>query len=248
MLGRLRKYTPGGAAVAWAPNTKHVARSDALRLLRLRERNVRLILVGPPGAGKGTQSERLVRQHQLPHISTGDMLRAAFDEGTQLGKTAHEYMERGELVPDELIIQLTIDRLRRDDCNRGFILDGFPRTEPQAQALTNALRTEGLRLDAVLLYEVPDEFILERISGRRIDPVTDSIYHLTFNPPPPDVIDRVVQRADDIEEAVCERLDKYHAITEAIIPFYEAKGLLRRIDGVGTPEEVAKRTDDALHR
>lgn len=174
------------------------------------------------------------------------MLRAAFEEGTELGKIAHEFMERGELVPDDLIIRLTIKRLRRADCAPGFILDGFPRTEPQARALDKALAAENLNLDAVLLYEVPDELILERITGRRIDPVTEHIYHLKFNPPPPEVVERLVQRADDSEEACRERMERYHAITEAIIPFYESKGLLRRINGVGTPQEVAARTDAAL--
>jgi adenylate kinase len=207
---------------------------------------MRMILVGPPGAGKGTQAARLVDRLGIPHISTGDMLRAAVAEGTELGKAADGFMKRGELVPDEVVIGMTVERIGKPDAAGGFMLDGFPRTRPQAEALDAALAAAGVNLDVVVLIEVPDELIVERITGRRSDPETGAIYHLTFNPPPAEAADRLVQRADDTEEACTARLAKYHAETAPIVPFYEAKGLLRRVDGVGAPDEVTARIDRAL--
>ncbi len=207
---------------------------------------MRMILVGPPGAGKGTQAAFLVGKFHIPHISTGDMLRAAVKAGTELGKKADDFMKRGALVPDGVVIGMVIERIAQADCADGFMLDGFPRTRPQAEALDQALSTAGVALDAVLLIEVPDEMIVERITGRRSDPETGTIYHLTFNPPPPDVAGRVVQRKDDTEEACVARLEKYHSETAPIVPFYEQKGLLRRVNGVGKPAEVTGRITDAL--
>lgn len=207
---------------------------------------MRMILVGPPGAGKGTQASFLVDTYAIPHISTGDMLRAAVKEGTELGKQADAFMKSGALVPDAVVIGMVVERIAKPDCADGFMLDGFPRTGPQAGALDAALTAAGVELDVVLLIEVPDELIVERITGRRSDPETGAIYHLKFNPPPADVAARLVQRKDDTEEACVARLDKYHSETAPIIPFYEAKGILRRVDGVGTPAEVTARIKQAL--
>ena len=207
---------------------------------------MRMILVGPPGAGKGTQAARLVDHFSIPHISSGDMLRAAVKEGTELGKQADAFMKQGALVPDDVVIGMVVERIGKDDCTRGFMLDGFPRTRPQAEALDVALGKAGVSLDAVVLIKVDYELIEERIVNRRSDPETGTIYHLIFNPPPADVADRVVQRKDDTAEACRARLEKYHSETAPIIPHYEAKGILRSVDGVGTPDEVTDRVRAAL--
>lgn len=203
---------------------------------------MRMIFIGPPGAGKGTQAARLVEKYRIPHISTGDMFRAAVKAGTPMGKAASEFMTKGQLVPDEVVIGMVKERIAQDDCANGFMLDGFPRTVPQAQALEAA----GVSLDVVLLLEVPDELIVRRITGRRSDPETGTIYHLEFNPPPADVVDRLVHRKDDTEEACRTRLDAYHAQTAPIIPFYVEKGLVKRVNGVGSPDEVTARITAAL--
>jgi adenylate kinase len=209
---------------------------------------MRMILIGPPGAGKGTQALRLVDRYQIPHISSGDMLRSAVQEGTDLGKRADDYMKRGALVPDDLVIAMVIERIGKDDCAKGFMLDGFPRTRPQAEALDQAMDRAGVALDAVVLIKVPDELIVERITGRRSDPDTGAIYHLTFSPPPDQATrDRLVQRKDDTEEACKARLEKYHSETAPIIPFYRDKGLLREVEGVGSPDEVTERVAKALN-
>jgi adenylate kinase len=207
---------------------------------------MRMILVGPPGAGKGTQAANLVARYQIPHISTGDMLRAAVAEGTELGARADGFMKRGALVPDDLVIAMVIERIGKPDCEQGFMLDGFPRTRPQAEALDGELARANKSLDRVLLIEVPDELIVERITGRRSDPETGEIYHVKFRPPPPEVAGRVVQRSDDTEEACRARLDKYHAETAPIIPFYRDQGTLVRVDGTGSPDDVSARIARAL--
>jgi adenylate kinase len=209
---------------------------------------MRMILVGPPGAGKGTQAGRLVDSLHITHISSGDMFRAAVKAGTPLGVEADRYMKAGQLVPDEVTIGMVLERIAEPDCAGGFMLDGFPRTLPQAEALDQAMGKAGVALDAVVLFEVPDELIVVRGEGRRNDPTTGRIYHLTFDPPPADIVDRLVHRADDHREAIEKRLSYYHAWTAPIIPFYEAKGLLRRVDGVGTPDEVTARLLAALGR
>ena len=207
---------------------------------------MRMILVGPPGAGKGTQAARLITLLKIPHISTGDMLRAAVKQGTELGTQADAFMKRGDLVPDEVVIGMVVERIRMADCAGGMMLDGFPRTRPQAEALSVALGDAGLTPDAAVLIEVPDERIVARMVGRRSDPETGRIYHLDFDPPTADVAARLVQRKDDTEEACVARLTKYHSETAPIIPFYESQGILCRVDGVGTPDEVTARIRAAL--
>ncbi|MBN1257077.1 MAG: adenylate kinase [Planctomycetes bacterium] len=197
-----------------------------------------VILIGPPASGKGTQAAVLKERFQIAHISTGDMLRAAMKAGTPLGKEAENYMSTGQLVPDELVIKLVLERLKQDDAKSGFLLDGFPRTRAQAEALDEALNQAGKAIDAVVFVDVPDKTVVERITGRRSDPETGAIYHLQFNPPPPEVADRVIQRDDDTEGAVKVRLEKYHNETEPIIPFYREKGVLKEINGLDTPAAV----------
>jgi adenylate kinase len=206
---------------------------------------MRMILVGPPGAGKGTQAARLRDRFAIPHISSGDMLRAERAAGSVLGREADGYMTAGQLVPDGVVIGMILERIARPDCAKGFMLDGFPRTRPQAEALDRALATAKVALDAVLLIEVPDQLIVDRITGRRSDPKTNCIYHITFDPPPPGV--EVVQRADDTVEAVTTRLARYHADTAPIIPYYSERGILRRADGVGEPDVVTHRIIAALN-
>lgn len=202
---------------------------------------MRMILVGPPGAGKGTQAARLVDTYRIPHISSGDMLRAAVKEGTQLGQEADRYMKAGKLVPDEVVIGMILERIAKADCAAGFMLDGFPRTRPQAEALDRAMREAGVELGAVVLIEVPDQLLEERAVGRRSDPDTGAIYHLVYNPPPAEIVGRLVHRKDDTVEAVSTRIQKYHSETAPIIPFYADKGILKRVDGVGDPDAITER-------
>ena len=198
-----------------------------------------MILVGPPGAGKGTQAARLVEKLAIPHISSGDMLRAAVKEGTELGKQADVIMKAGKLVPDDVVIGMILDRIAKPDCANGFMLDGFPRTLPQAEALDAALAKAGKALDKVVLIEVADELIIERTTGRRSDPATGRIYHIKYDPPPAGLA--VQQRADDTAEACEKRLVKYHNETEPVLPLYAKHGILKRVDGVGSPDEVTAR-------
>ena len=207
---------------------------------------MRIIFIGPPGAGKGTQAARIVERLGVPHVSTGDMLRAALKGGTEMGKLAQTYMTAGALVPDEVVIGIVRDRLSEPDAAKGFMLDGFPRTLPQAEALDAMLASIGVTIDRVPVLEVADELIVARIVGRRTDPDTGRIYHLTFDPPPADIVDRLQHRADDTEEAVRTRLAAYHAQTAPIIPHYSAQGVVRVLDGVGTPDEVTERLMAAL--
>lgn len=209
---------------------------------------MRMILVGPPGAGKGTQATRLLEKFRIPHISSGDMLRAAVKEGTALGLKADEFMKAGQLVPDEVVIGMILERIAKPDCRDGFMLDGFPRTRPQAEALDRSMLAAGIKLDAVVLIEVPDSLIVERVTGRRSDPDTGMIYHLTFSPPPAGIAGRLVHRKDDTVEAVTARLEKYHSETAPIVPFYQDKQLLRRVDGVGSPDEITLRITAAMGR
>ncbi len=207
---------------------------------------MRLIFIGPPGAGKGTQATRLAQRFQIPHISTGDMFRAAVKAGTRLGQEADRFMKQGQLVPDEVTIGMLRERIAEPDAVRGFLLDGFPRTTPQAQALEQALNADGVRLDHVLLLEVPASLIEARIIGRRSDPVTGEIYHLEFNPPPAEIVERLLHRKDDTVEACRARQVAYQRDTTPIIPFYEGRGLIRRVDGVGASDAVTARISAAL--
>jgi adenylate kinase len=203
-----------------------------------------LILLGPPGAGKGTQAQRLVEDFRLPYVATGEMLRAAVREETALGREAKKYMNNGDLVPDDVIIGVAVERLQRADCQDGFILDGFPRTIDQAKALDAELERVGRKLTAALLIDVPDEEVVRRISGRRQCIKNEQhIYHVDFDPPKhPDVCDqdgaRLIQRDDDKPNTVKHRLEVYHAQTEPVIGYYDDQGLLRRFDGTRSPSEV----------
>ncbi|NLE85844.1 MAG: adenylate kinase [Myxococcales bacterium] len=205
---------------------------------------MRLVLVGAPASGKGTQANVLSEKFGVPKISTGDMLREARKAGTKLGREAEGYMNAGKLVPDEVVIGLVDERLEQPDAAKGFILDGFPRTVAQAEALAGLLERRGVTLDAVVQLDVDRELLMERATLRRTDKRTGQIYHLKYNPPPPDA--DLDHRADDREETVAARLDQYDAMTAALLPHYEQQGLLRRIDGVGAPEQVTERLLAAL--
>jgi adenylate kinase len=192
--------------------------------------------MGLPGAGKGTQAERIVGQYGIPHISTGDMFRAAMKEGTELGLQAKSFMDKGELVPDEVTIGIVRERLSKDDCQKGFLLDGFPRTVPQADALENLLVDLNKKIDFVININVDKDLLMARLTGRRICKECGSTYHLVFNPPKEEgVCDRcggeLYQRADDNEETVHNRLEVNIKQQEPLLNFYEAKGYLRTIDG-----------------
>jgi adenylate kinase len=204
-----------------------------------------LVFIGPPGAGKGTQAQRLCAKLAVPQISTGDMLREARKAGTELGKRADEIMSAGKLVPVELVIDLITERLAKPDAANGFVLDGFPRTVPQAEALGVLLKKLGRDLSHVVLLEVPDELIVERITGRRVGETTGRIYHIKYDPPPfPDRgegDERLLVRNDDKEDVVKSRLSAYAAQTAPLIAYYANKGLLRRVDGVGSLDEVSTR-------
>ncbi len=200
-----------------------------------------LIFLGPPGAGKGTQAEAIIKELKIPQISTGDIIRAAIRAGTALGKEFKSYTDAGKLVPDDLVNRMVDDRLRQPDCKAGFLLDGFPRTVAQAEALDRMLAAMGRKLDHVLLLEVADSVLLERITGRRSDPQSGRVYHIKFDPPPPEIADRLIQRSDDTEAVLTQRLQEYHEKTAPLIPYYEKTKLLRRIDGVGSMEEIRKR-------
>jgi adenylate kinase len=202
-----------------------------------------LILLGPPGAGKGTQAERLTDDFNLPYIATGNILRAAVQAETELGKQARKFMDAGELVPDEVISGVILEAVEGADARDGFLLDGFPRTIPQAQALAAGLERLDRYLTAAILIDVPDDEVLRRMSGRRVSVKTGRVYHVEFDPPKHEGrcdVDgsRLVQRDDDRPETVEHRLEVYHQQTTPLISYYEELGLLRRFDGTRSPTEV----------
>jgi adenylate kinase len=201
-----------------------------------------LILLGPPGAGKGTQAERLQEDFPLAYIATGDMLRQAVKDGTDLGRKAKEYMDRGELVPDDVIIAVILDRLQDQDTSDGFLLDGFPRTDNQAEALDEALRKVDRRLNAALLIDVPEDELVRRLSGRRVCP-NGHTYHVEHNPPKSDEVcdvdgEPLTQRDDDREDTVRRRMQVYRDQTSPLIDYYDDRDILHRFDGTRSPTEV----------
>lgn len=207
--------------------------------------HLNLILLGPPGSGKGTQGERLQEDLELPYYATGDILRAAVREGTVIGLEAKEYMDRGDLVPDEVIIGVIAERIASPEAAHGFILDGFPRTLPQAEALEEKLDEISLQIGAVILIDVPDEEIVRRLGGRRVCTEADHVYHVDFNPPEKDGIcdidgSELVTRDDDAPETIRNRLVQYHEKTAPLVDFYEKQALLDRVDGARAPDEVAE--------
>lgn len=205
-----------------------------------------IVMMGAPGAGKGTQAERLAEALGLPHVSTGELFRAMRKSDTPLAEQVRGFMDSGALVPDDIVVAMVDDRLTWKDAAEGVILDGFPRTVAQAEALDAMLDKAGRKLDHVLQLDVPDEVLVERITGRRSDPETGRVYHVKFNPPPAEVADRCIQRSDDTEEVLKKRLDEYHAKTAPLIPYYDKAGLLRKIAGQGTPDEIKARVADVL--
>jgi adenylate kinase len=205
-----------------------------------------LILMGAPGAGKGTQSDKITAKYQIPAVATGDILRKAIKDGTELGQKAQSYINEGKLVPDEVVIGIIKEHLATDACKNGFVLDGFPRSLPQAEALD----AMGVKIDAVVSIEVPDDAIVSRMSGRRVCGCGAS-YHILHNPPKTaDVCDKcgaaLYVRADDNADTVLNRLQTYHNITEPIAAFYESRGKLIRIDGQGAVEDITARIFSAL--
>ncbi|MFD9938272.1 adenylate kinase [Streptomyces massasporeus] len=215
---------------------------------------MRIVLVGPPGAGKGTQAAFLAKNLSIPHISTGDLFRANISRQTELGKLAKSYMDAGNLVPDEVTIAMAKDRMEQPDAENGFLLDGFPRNVSQAEALDELLETESMQLDAVLDLEVPEDEVVKRIAGRRICRNDSShVFHVTYKQPAKDGVcdvcgGELYQRDDDSEETVRTRLEVYHTQTEPIIDYYKAQGLVVTISALGKVEDVTTRAMEALKR
>ncbi|MCI5821746.1 MAG: adenylate kinase [Lachnospiraceae bacterium] len=204
---------------------------------------MKIIMLGAPGAGKGTQAKQIASKYQIPHISTGDIFRANIKNGTELGKKAKEYMDQGLLVPDELTCDLVMDRISQDDCANGFVLDGFPRTIPQAEALDAALTKVGAKMDFAIDVDVPDSHIVNRMSGRRACLNCGATYHVVAIPPKKEGIcdtcgKELVLRDDDKPETVQKRLDVYHDQTQPLIDYYKNQGILKSVDGTVPMEEV----------
>jgi adenylate kinase len=215
---------------------------------------MRIVLVGPPGAGKGTQAAFLAKNLSIPHISTGDLFRANISQQTELGKLAKSYMDKGDLVPDEVTIAMAKDRMEQPDAVGGFLLDGFPRNVSQAEALDETLTTESMKLDAVLDLEVPEDEVVKRIAGRRICRNDSAhVFHVSYKPAKQEGVcdvcgGELYQRDDDSEETVRKRLEVYHTQTEPIIDYYKAQGLVVTISALGKVEEVTGRAMEALKR
>jgi adenylate kinase len=214
---------------------------------------MQIILLGPPGAGKGTQAETLVKKLNIPHISTGDMFRQAIKEGTALGTKAKEFMDQGKLVPDEVTIGIVKERIAEEDCRDGFLLDGFPRTVYQAEALDGILKDMKIALDAVINIEVPKEKLVERLTGRRVCKACGATFHMAFNPPAEagkcdKCGENLYQRADDSEETVVNRLNVYEKQTAPLIEYYKHQGKLKTIDGDQPIDEVLRQIGRSLGR
>ena len=204
---------------------------------------MKIIMLGAPGAGKGTQAMKIAEKYQIPHISTGDIFRANIKEGTELGKKAKSYMDQGQLVPDELTLELIMDRFQNPDCANGYVLDGFPRTIPQAEALTEALAKKGETIDYAINVEVPDENIINRMGGRRACLACGSTYHIVYAPTRVEGIcdhcgEKLVLRDDDKPETVKNRLNVYHNQTQPLIEYYTRQGKLAEVDGTQSMEDV----------
>ena len=204
---------------------------------------MKIIMLGAPGAGKGTQAMKIAEKYQIPHISTGDIFRANIKEGTELGKKAKSYMDQGQLVPDELTLELIMDRFQNPDCANGYVLDGFPRTIPQAEALTEALAKKGETIDYAINVEVPDENIINRMGGRRACLACGATYHIVYAPTKVEGVcdrcgEKLVLRDDDKPETVKKRLDVYHAQTQPLIEYYTKQGKLAEVDGTQSMEDV----------
>ena len=204
---------------------------------------MKIIMLGAPGAGKGTQAKKIADKYQIPHISTGDIFRANIKEGTELGKKAKSYMDQGQLVPDELTLELIMDRFQNPDCKNGYVLDGFPRTIPQAEALTEALAKKGETIDYAINVEVPDENIINRMGGRRACLACGSTYHIVYAPTKVEGIcdrcgEKLVLRDDDKPETVKNRLNVYHNQTQPLIESYTRPGKLAEVDGTQSMEDV----------
>ena len=212
---------------------------------------MKIIMLGAPGAGKGTQAKMLAEKYGIPHISTGDIFRANIKEGTELGKKAKEFMDKGLLVPDELVIDLIMDRFKADDCKKGYILDGFPRTIPQAEALDKALAAVGEKMDYAINVEVPDENIVNRMSGRRACVGCGATYHIKYNPTKVEGIcdvcgKELILRDDDKPETVLNRLKVYHDQTQPLIDYYGKAGIVREVDGTVDMNDVFNAIVDIL--
>ena len=206
---------------------------------------MKIIMLGAPGAGKGTQAKKIAEKYQIPHISTGDIFRANIKNGTELGKKAKTYMDQGLLVPDELVVDLVVDRVGQDDCKNGYVLDGFPRTIPQAEALDAALEKLGEKMDYAINVDVPDENIISRMGGRRACVGCGATYHVAYNPPKTENIcdscgEKLILRDDDKPETVKKRLDVYYEQTQPLIDYYKKAGILRDVDGTVDMEDVFK--------
>ncbi len=209
---------------------------------------MKIVMLGAPGAGKGTQAIKIADKYDIPHISTGDIFRANIKGGTELGQKAKSYIDKGELVPDEVTIGMLLDRIAQDDCKNGYVLDGFPRTIPQAESLTDALKTQGDKIDFALNIDVPDEAIIERMSGRRACPKCGATYHIVYAAPKTENIcdkcgTELIIRSDDKPETVKDRLNVYHQQTEPLIAYYKAAGVLREVDGT---QELPKVFEDVV--
>lgn len=210
-----------------------------------------LVLLGPPGSGKGTQAKKLVTQHGLPQLSTGDMLRTAIGAGTRLGLEAKTFMDKGALVPDSVVIGLIAERSKAEDCKKGFVLDGFPRTIPQAQALDDMLKTQGRGVDRTVLFDIPDAELVRRLSGRRTCTKDGSMYHVESLKPKKDGVcdvcgSALVQRDDDKAEVIQKRLAVYHQQTAPVAQYYQQAGKLRKLDATQTPGQVSAALEQAL--